>query len=322
MFERIIVPLDGSPRAEQALPVAARLARASGGSIHLLQVISLVVDYAGGLAPVSFVTEQSVESEIAQSTDYLKIVAASAVLTGIPTTTEAMFGLPAQCILATAESREVDLIVMCSHGRTGLTRWALGSVAHTLAHESTVPTLVLRDSKSASLLSSTGIARPLCALVPLDGSELSEAALMPAARLVTALAASAQGALHLAQVVTSIPAMAEESFADEINEESARIYLRKVTERLQSTMKNLKFSVTSSVVFEKDVSSALLHLEEHGSEGKEVQDRGGCDLIAISTHGRGGLERWVMGSVTDRLLTSTKLPMLIVRPQKTSKGEK
>jgi nucleotide-binding universal stress UspA family protein len=323
MFERIIVPLDGSSRAEQALPVAARIARASGGSIHLLQVISLVVGYDGGLAPVSFVTEQSVETQVAQSTDYLSSFAASSVMIGIPTTTEVMFGLPAQCILATVESREADLIVLCSHGRTGFTLWALGSIAHTLVHESTVPTLVLRQSGPASLLSNADSVRPFCALVPLDGSELSEAALIPAAHLVASLSASAQGALHLAQVVKPSSPAAEEGFVSGINEEGlqhARTYLAQVTERTQESMKGLKLSLTSSVELEQDVSSALLHLAEHGGKGREAKDGGKYDLIAISTHGRSGPERWVMGSVTQRLLNTTKLPMLIVRPRKKGDG--
>src|SRR5436309_505495 len=75
MFERIVVPLDGSPRAEQALPVAARIARASGGSIHVLQVVSPPIDYSGGMAPAPLMTEQSVEIEMAASTSYLNTVA-------------------------------------------------------------------------------------------------------------------------------------------------------------------------------------------------------------------------------------------------------
>ena len=77
--------------------------------------------------------------------DYLKVVAASAVLAGIQTTIEVAFGLSAQCILARATPAEIDLIVLCSHGRTGFTRWTLGSVAHTLAHESAVLALILRQ---------------------------------------------------------------------------------------------------------------------------------------------------------------------------------
>ena len=190
-------------------------------------------------------------------------------------------------------------------------------IAHTLAHESPIPTLILRENEPASLLAGPEAARPLCALVPLDGSGLAETALAPTASLVTALAAPGQGTLHLVQVVKLFSESAEEGFVRELNEEArerASTYLAQVTERLQTTDQHLGLSVTSSVALEKDVASALVKIAEHGIGGKETGDAG-CDLIAISTHGRHGLERWVMGSVTDRLLNATKLPMLIVRPQ-------
>lgn len=213
MFKRILVPLDGSARAEEALPVAARIARASGGSIHLLGVFSPPIDYGGGLAMVPFLSEQLIEAETTTATDYLQTAATSQMLTGIQITIEALFGLPAQCILATAAEGVADLIVSCSHGRTGFARWALGSVAHILAHESTVPTLVLRENEPASPLLSLATARPLRALVPLDGSQLAEAALAPAASLIAALAAPSHGELHLAQVVKLFPERAEEGFS-------------------------------------------------------------------------------------------------------------
>ncbi len=318
MFQHILVPLDGSSRAERALPVAAHIARVTDGSVLLVQVVDPPIDYSGGLAPVPLMSEQVIESEMAGATEYLKAVAIR-MPASIKTTTEVLFGIPAQCILATSASRGVDLIVLCSHGRTGFARWALGSVAHTLAHESTVPTLVLRESELASMLAGPDTMRSLCALVPLDGSELAETALAPAAHLVAALAAPAKAALHLAHVVKPFQEAPEEGFVSELDDEArerARAYLAHVTERLQKTTKDLRLSITWSVTREKDVASALVSLAEQGGEGKETGGMGSCDLIAISTHGRHGLERWVMGSVTDRLLSATKLPLLIVRPPK------
>ncbi len=316
MFQRLLVPLDGSLRAEQALPVAAQIARASSGSIHLLQVVAFPVDYSGGMAPVPLASDELIKAEIAQSTDYLTAVAALPILAGITITTEALLGLPAQDILSVAESRAVDLIVLCSHGRTGFVRWALGSVAHTLAHTSTIPTLILRESEQpASLLGLTK--QPLCVLVPLDGSALAETALPPAAYLVAALAAPAQGSLHLAQVVKLLSEAADEGFVSELNREAkdrASAYLTHVAEHLQETMKDLQISITWSVAHEKDVTSALLHLAERTRKRKDSGEMGQCDLIALSTHGRHGLARWVIGSVADRLLSATKLPVLIVRP--------
>jgi len=316
MFQRLLVPLDGSFRAERALPIAARIARASGGSVHLLKVVAFPIGYSGGMALAPLVSDELIQAEMTQSTDYLTMVTTFPMLTGIATTTEVLCGPPTQEILTVAQSRAVDLIVLCSHGRTGFARWALGSVASTLAHESTMPILILRESELPSLLAGPGTMQPLCALVPLDGSELAETALAPAAHLVAALAAPAPGTLHLTQVVKPFQKAAAEGEDIARNDEArarAGTYLAHVTERLQTTMKDLRLSITWSVTPEHDVASTLVSLAEHGEEAGSTA---GCDLIAISTHGRHGLQRWVMGSVTERLLHTTRLPILIVRPQK------
>jgi len=318
MFERILVPLDGSPRAEQALPVAARIARASGGSVILLQVVSPPIDYGGGLTQTPLMTEEVIETELALSSSYLDRVAKARELAEIETTTEVMFGLPAQDILAIAESRSVDLIVMCSHGRTGFTRWVLGSVAQKIAHHCPVPLLVLREGKLLPLESPPDAARHLTALVPLDGSPLAEAALFPAANLVAALVAPAAGALHLMQVVKQLSTTADEGFITQLNEETverAKTYLMSVKERLQAGLKDRKLTIIWSVALDADAADAIIGTAEQREQQEGAEGLGGCDLIAMSTHGRSGLERWVMGSVMERVLGATKLPMLIVRPQ-------
>ena len=87
-------------------------------------------------------------------------------------------------------------------------------------------------------------------------------------------------------------------------------------ERWQAMVKELGISISWSVALEVDVASALLSQVEPGEQGQGNAGSLGCDLIAISTHGRHGLERWVMGSVSNRLLNTTKLPILIVRPSR------
>ncbi len=321
MFQRILVPLDGSPRAERALPVAAQVARASGGSVLLVQVVSPPIDYGGGLAREPLLTEQVIETEMAVASRYLDRVAKAHELIGITTTTDVIFGLPAQDILAEVESQAVDLIVMCSHGRTGFTRWALGSVAQKVARHCPVPVLVLRAGKPVPPASRADAARPLSALVALDGSPLAETALALAANLVVALAAPAPGALHLMQVVKVFPQTAEEGFVSDLNEEAlarAKAYLAAVKQRSQETFRDLKLSITWSVALDSDVADAIIGTAEHGEHVEGAEGFGGSDLIAMATHGRGGLERWVMGSVTERVLEATTLPMLVVRPPQMS----
>ena len=178
MFQHILVPLDGSVRAEQALPMAARIARGSGGSVHLVHVVSLLYGFSEGWAPGLLITEQMIDAEMTAANAYLKTVAASPLLRGIETNCEVVFafGPPAPHIIEAAETSQADLIVICSHGRTGLTRWVLGSVAYTLIHHSMIPLLVLRQSKSAPSQVRVAIVRPLSALVPLAECALSSAA--------------------------------------------------------------------------------------------------------------------------------------------------
>ncbi|HEV2460975.1 MAG TPA: universal stress protein, partial [Ktedonobacterales bacterium] len=305
----ILVPLDGSFRAEQALPVAARLARATGGSLLLVRVVNPPIDYSGGLAPVPLMTDQILESEMAGATDYLTAVAARPALSGIEIMTEVLYGFPGQQLIESIEAHGTDLVVLCSHGRTGLSRWALGSVAHTLVHQSAAPVLILRQEGTPARVEA---ARSIRTLVPLDGSPLAEAALAPAAALTAALAAPHRGALRLVQVVKAFQSKAEEGLVSELNEEARRLahsYLATAAQRMESTVAGRALAVSFSVELASDVASTLL-----GAAEQEGPDR--CDVIAISTHGRGGLERWVMGSVTQRLLDTTRLPMLIVRPQR------
>ncbi len=309
MFKQILVPLDGSTRAEQALPVATRLARASSGTIVLVRVAKFPVDYGGGYTQAPLITEQVIETELDNVDTYLKKVATSEILAGIPVKTESMFGQPLQDILSVVESRRVDLIVICSHGRTGLKRWALGSIAQGLAHQSPVPLLVLREGGQVTSISTGATHGPVCALVALDGSPFAETALLPAANFVAQLSAPSEGILHLAHVITRV--------GDEALE-SAKKYITGVTEQLQQRLKDENLTITWSLLRDKDVAGVIVDLAEHGDNKSPTDQSHRCDLIAMSTHGRGGLERLMMGSVTERVLHGTKLPMLIVRPQRSA----
>lgn len=309
MFKQILVPLDGSTLAEQALPVATRLAHASSGSIVLVRVANFPVDYGGGYTQAPLMTEQVIETELDNVDAYLKNVATSEALAGIPVKAESMFGQPLQDILSVVESRRVDLIVICSHGRTGLKRWALGSIAQGLAHQSTVPLLVLREGGQITAVSSEATHGPICALVALDGSPFAETAILPAANLVAQLSAPDEGILHLAHVITHV--------GDEALQ-SAKKYIAGVTEQLQQKLRDSNLSITWSLLRDKDIAGTVIDLAEHGDNKTSTDQVHRCDLIAMSTHGRGGLERLMMGSVTERVLHGTKLPMLIVRPQRSA----
>jgi nucleotide-binding universal stress UspA family protein len=137
MFQRILVPVDGSTRAESAIPVAARLAQASSGSVILLQVVAPPVSHGKFNVPEAYPIV-STDEELAEANEYLKTLAQTSALSGITTEVQALVGAVAPKILSATQSLHADLIVMWSHGDTGFKRWALGSVAHKVAPHSSV----------------------------------------------------------------------------------------------------------------------------------------------------------------------------------------
>jgi nucleotide-binding universal stress UspA family protein len=321
MFKQILVPLDGSLRAESALAVAARIARASEGTVMLLQVVGIPAEYASYLhdsymAQTPTYAQEFLDAEQANAENYLASVAKSTRLAGIKTQTKALSGRPAMTILDVARDEHIDIIVMCSHGDTGFKRWALGSVAQQVSRHSPVPVLVLREEGTAPTSSFPDHLHPLrsvTAMVALDGSNLAEAALEPAAYLVAALAAPARGILLLTSVV-NMPAIKNKPDTQKQALDDAKAYLSNVAQRLKGELaEKLDLAIGWSIASGKDVADALIRAAENGEIAEGSQEFAGCDLLAMATHGRGGVQRWVMGSVTERVLGTTKLPLLIVR---------
>lgn len=323
MFQHILVPLDGSTRAEQALPIAARIARFSGGTLTLLRVVMPPL-YVDVLSPQPVLRGVMVE-ESAAAKDYLTHLLTAECLEGMNVNMEVRVDMPAQKILEVTQTQQVDLIVMCSHGN-GLTRWILGSVAQKVVRHSLVPVFVLHEETLAPLAQPDTLPRPLRVLVGLDGSPFAGKALVPAAYLCAALAAPAQGALHLTRVLPTLSGLrsGQELYDGKeavdamyaLTMSDARASLNDMERRLREPdLAPLNLQVTSSILDRDDVAYTLRKAAESGKYIKDdIEGFDGCDIIALATHGRSGLRRLVLGSVTEYILETTKLPLLIVRP--------
>ena len=312
MYKRILVPLDGSARAERAIPVAARIARALGGSIILLRVATAPVD-TGKYSSTSGYVEETVDVDLTGATDYLENIAGSDELAGIKTEVKTFIGAVAPTILSASQSFHANIIVMCSHGYTGFKRWALGSVADKITRHSSIPVFVLREGGPLPAMAEH---QPVRALVAVDGSSLSEAVFEPSAYLAAALAeaTSQQGALHLLRVV-DLPASGgrfksdahiDTGLKEQVKHEDEE-YLATLVHRLseEGDLAHLDLAITSSVEADPDIAEAIVK--------KSEQEK--FDFIAIATHGRGGVQKWALGSVAGRVLHATTLPLLIMRPQ-------
>lgn len=318
MFQKILVPLDGSPRAEQAIPVAAHLARATGGTLVFIQVTNPYVDYTPYMGVPAPLPQ---DANLDDARTYLRAVVLRADTQGVPAIADVVSGSAAEAILAAAHEQHADVIVMSSHGRSGLTRWVLGSVAQKVSRHAPVPVLVLRGESQALLEVAAAGATPREVLVPLDGSTFAEAALRPALEMAAALGGPVVRLLRVISlpVIHTFPGYLPpvEDFKIIAREEmrrDAQNHLATVAERLRGTLPaQSAISIEMSAVFALDVASAIIEIAE-GHDETLYNAGGGATLIAMATHGRGGLARWAMGSITERVLQGTSLPTLVVRP--------
>ncbi|HEY7417601.1 MAG TPA: universal stress protein [Ktedonobacteraceae bacterium] len=309
MFKRILLPVDGSPLAERALPLAARLAQVSGGTVILLRTVSWI-DEALSPSPADL-------TDLAEAERYLSSLTLHHELKYVKTEMVTQTGEVASTILAVAHAHHADVITLCSHGSTGMTRWILGSVALKVSKHSLLPVLVLREGESGASLLHLRSDRPLRALMALDGSPFAEAALAPTAQLLTALSIPPiQAELHLLRVVKLPSEVQLHTFHQrygvdmhDLKRREAEHYLRTTAEQLSSEITPQPgLHVKTFVIEGKDIAEALIQV----ALSKDPTHR--YDLLAITTHGRSGLQRWVLGSIAERVLAGTRLPLFIVRP--------
>ena len=284
----ILVPLDGSALARRAMPFATAIAQRSNRPLLLLRAISTLASPT--LSAASEVT-RAAAAEIEAEAERPRA-------DGLTVETLVVEDEASSAILDTVAARQAGLIVMSTHGRGGLGRWLYGSVADSVLRHATVPVLLVPPVGVASWPPD----RPMTILVPLDGSELSEAALGAACELADMFG----GALYL---VRSIPFSQYVAYADgyvlsdtdttEHELAEAGRYLDEVAARVRTPQRSVEVRATYGSPF-LDVA-AVAH---------EV----GAGLIAMATHGRGGLSRAILGSVTTVTVRRADVPLLLVRP--------
>jgi nucleotide-binding universal stress UspA family protein len=297
MYESILVPLDGSPTAERALRPAASIARRSGARLHLARVP--LVQWGGSLDVEYGKTDSS----------YMTGMAARLRDSGVESVSAAV--LDPGDVAAELEKHRVEigaqLTVMSSHGRGPVERAWLGSVTDRFVRHTEAPVLVVRarsgESETDELASDVHFHR---LLVPLDGSRLSEAALAPAMEL----AGNGESVYILLRVIEaphalgapwlpSAPTVTEDEIRHAPREPASEL------ERLAKSFGDRGLTAESVTEVAQPVARGIL----------DAAHKHGADLIVMATHGRGGLKRAWMGSVTDKVVRGTDHPVLIVRPR-------
>jgi nucleotide-binding universal stress UspA family protein len=291
----ILVPLDGSSVSEQALPFAQAMAELTGAHLLLLRAVSpLAEDH---VAPAEDRARPAREASA-----YLSALGAR-LANGRPVETSVVYGEAANAIIEESLLRGADLIVMATHGRTGLRRAVYGSVAAAVLSRSTIPVLLVGPTQGG-LDASVFYHRPRV-LVPLDGSDFAERALP----LAGDVAAAVGGKLVLLEAVEEprqvltdehgrVVAYIDEEL--ELLRAQARDYLGQVSDRLAR-------ATHQEPVVEVRVGAAVDVITLASQED-------GASLVVMATHARGGLDRLLKGSVAESLLTRTSVPLLLVPP--------
>jgi nucleotide-binding universal stress UspA family protein len=314
MFQRILVPLDGSKYAELAIVAAARLARASAGSLILTHIVPSIAEIANNPEMQVTVTQdvrlvtsadnyldtvkQRYVDELANTKVEVDVVEVDATSTGI---------------LSATNLEQVDLIVMCVQEETFFSHWLFRHIPRHAIRRSTVPVLLLNEC--GKLLNAQDIAHPFHVLIPLDGSALAEAILEPVAQLLAALTLPGQQVIvQLLDVIDDahIKGHSHNEYMQQYEHmrDEAVAYLKTVAERIERDWR-IRPTVISSILLNSEVTGTILRQAERVADAHAPA---GCDLIAMSTHGRDGVQRLLHGSVTEDVLESSRFPLFVVTP--------
>jgi nucleotide-binding universal stress UspA family protein len=275
MFGNFLVPLDGTPTAEAALPLATALARSMHGGLRLVRVLDRDPDAA----------------TVAQTNADLARVAAGLRQDGVEVETEVHQGSVVDGILVEAERHGVELVVMATHGRQGLQRARLGSVTEQVLERSPIPVVVVRPGTALPRLGGT-------LLVPVDGSPGAEAALPVARALAQALAAR----VLLVKVVLPLVRYGPGRAIEPDFEEHERIAAEADLEGLTASFRQIGLAAEARAVV-GPIAGTILALSATA----------GADLIVMGTHAATGLTRAILGSVADEVVRKAQQPVVLVR---------
>jgi nucleotide-binding universal stress UspA family protein len=292
MFQHILVPLDGTERSELALPLAIRLASPSGGKLLLARIVDETQEkISGGLQQV-----------------YAALLATCRQLpANLPVHCLVHIGPPVPSLLDLCNKQQIDGIVLCSRGETGIVGMIHHSVTQQLANQSPVPILVMRPTTPIPASAHSDHSRPfhtITALVPLDGMPQAERAIGPALELVTNLTAPATGILHLLHV---LPREAE-CPASTFTYEKARNYLKVLIANVKSIgVLHPSVEVVGTLIEGGAVRSEIVRAAVDGTKYMT-----GCEFVVMVTHQRATTGTWVAESLTEYVLEHSHLPILII----------
>ena len=301
MYSKILVPLDGSKMAENVLPFARFFIRDLQTPVELIAIVDAAEMARTVSAAEGLFLSALVHDETRRYGNYLQRVAKNLPIGGVQCTVRK--GKAADIIIESAAAEKNTLIAMATHGRSGLDRWLLGSVAEKVLRGTSNPLLLVRAAEKTSPWETAALK---VVVVPLDGSDLAESVLPS----VEALAKKLDLEVILIRVY-GVPHGAYsagegfydptciEAFVAELKDESREYLEKKATELKKRGVTKVSYIAQEGLGADGIISLA-----------RQTPDH----LIALCTHGRSGVKRWVLGSVTETVVRHSGGPVLIFRP--------
>lgn len=302
MFRTILVPLDGSTFGEHALPHALSIARRAGAALELVHV--LVTPAPVFLDPYPGMESPGDGRARKEASAYLDgVVRRLSPVAGVPVRSALLEGNVPEALQQHAADVRAGLMVLTTHGRGPFSRFWLGSVADELLRHAPLPLLLVRPEAKAPDFAKEVPYRRI--LVSLDGSPLSEMALRPATELGRLMDSN----------YTLFRCVPPARFAGDtlmgLRDEPEQALLERWKVQAEDYLDGVSFRMRQdglrperSVEIAQEPAEAILN----------AADEKHCDLIAMATHGRGGLARMLLDSVTDKVVRGTTRPVLVYRP--------
>ncbi|HSW57373.1 MAG TPA: universal stress protein [Dehalococcoidales bacterium] len=295
MFERILLPLDGSELAEAALPYARNLAEQLEAEIYLIHICPPEHQFYTHMHQIYL---NSIQERMLQ-----KINAGRTAASEKKIQAEVLVGDPVKAIFDFIKMKKINLVALTTHGNSGFKPWAMGNVADKIVRGSGIPTLLIRINSQKDLKVRRANIQNI--LVPLDISEVSKTALPYAIELAQKLKAG----IHLFS-------MAQTAFAQSLDSTGAGIGInwsevdkaseKGVNEFLEKTkaeVSQLGIPVEYSSILGIDAAFEIL----------EIEKKGKVDMLVMATRGRSSIARWAFGSVAEKVLREGNLPILLIK---------
>lgn len=296
VISRILVPVDGSEISEQAIPYAIQCA-STDAAVYLLRVIPDPEEISGlwgGVVATEAEVDQMSEEEARD--DLNRALTRFAATANVHT--EIVHGDPAGQIIQAGLRHTVDLMVIASHGRGAIGRWTFGSVADRVARESPVPVMIVCPTAGEPAPAKIGRI-----VVPIDGSELASHALPVATTLARQLAAP----VHLVRVISPATALYPTiALSAPLSDDSYQTILNN-----ERTAAEQQLGAVAMALLDAGVKATFQIIVGPTVEGIELALIPG-DLVVLTSHGRGGIRRWLLGSVAERLIRDGKVPVVLV----------